>query len=264
MRTNMFSDYLVFVDESGDHSLTSIDPAFPLFSLCFCIVRKAEYAEVVGPRIKHLKFRAFGHDCVILHEADIRRKRGDFAKLGKEQREKFLNQLTDVIGRAEMTVVAVVIDKHALRTRYNNPFHPYHIGLQYGLERVRHFLRMEGQHQVTTHVICEARGRKEDGELESAFRRVCVGENRSDAAYAFDIVVCDKKANSEGRQLSDLMARPIALHVLRPLQPNRAFEVLSRKFFTGTSGVVSGNGLRLQRHPLKPAASPAAVTTGPA
>ena len=35
-----FSNYIVFVDESGDHSLTSIDPQFPVFSLSFCIVRK--------------------------------------------------------------------------------------------------------------------------------------------------------------------------------------------------------------------------------
>ncbi|UIE41753.1 hypothetical protein KOJCDNHJ_00343 [Xanthomonas citri pv. punicae] len=26
-----FSDYIVFVDESGDHGMANIDPAFPLF-----------------------------------------------------------------------------------------------------------------------------------------------------------------------------------------------------------------------------------------
>ena len=35
----MHSDYLVFVDESGDHSLTSIDDAYPLLVLCFCIIK---------------------------------------------------------------------------------------------------------------------------------------------------------------------------------------------------------------------------------
>jgi hypothetical protein len=32
------SDYIIYVDESGDHSLTSIDPQFPVFTLAFCII----------------------------------------------------------------------------------------------------------------------------------------------------------------------------------------------------------------------------------
>ena len=72
------SDYIVYVDESGDHSLTSIDPDYPVFVLSFCIFRKAEYAQAVTPVIRQLKFATFGHDMVVLHEADIRRKKGRF------------------------------------------------------------------------------------------------------------------------------------------------------------------------------------------
>lgn len=32
-----FSDYVVYVDESGDHSLASIDPDYPVFVLALCI-----------------------------------------------------------------------------------------------------------------------------------------------------------------------------------------------------------------------------------
>lgn len=39
------SDYLVFVDESGDHHLTRIDPQFPVFVLLFAILRKDDYVE---------------------------------------------------------------------------------------------------------------------------------------------------------------------------------------------------------------------------
>jgi hypothetical protein len=101
-----------------------------------------------------------------------------------------------------------------------------------GLKRVRHFLRLNGHHDRLTHVVCEARGAKEDADLELAFQRVCDGDNRTNAKYNFDIVICDKKANSEGLQLADLMARPIGLHILRPDQPNGAYEVLSAKFFS--------------------------------
>ena len=43
------SDYIVYVDESGDHSLTSIDPEYPVFVLSFCIFRQGEYAQTVTP-----------------------------------------------------------------------------------------------------------------------------------------------------------------------------------------------------------------------
>jgi len=56
------SDYIVCVDESGDHSLTSIDPDYPSFVLSFCIFRKVEYAQAVTPAIRQLKFATFGHD----------------------------------------------------------------------------------------------------------------------------------------------------------------------------------------------------------
>ena len=110
-----YSDYIVYVDESGDHSLTSIDPDYPVFVLSFCIFRKEEYACGVTPIIRQLKFATFGHDIVVLHEADIRRKRGVFSRLSKEPREAFLNALTDIIGAANFQLVAVVIDKRKLK-----------------------------------------------------------------------------------------------------------------------------------------------------
>jgi len=48
------SDYIVYVDESGDHSLTSIDPDYPVFVLSFCIFRKEVYASGVTPVIRQL------------------------------------------------------------------------------------------------------------------------------------------------------------------------------------------------------------------
>jgi hypothetical protein len=91
-----------------------------------------------------------------------------------------------------MTVVAVVIDKRRMTQRYANPTNPYHVGIQYGLERVRHFLHLQAQHEALTHIVCEARGAKEEADRELAFRQVCDGENRPRAPYAFDIVICDK------------------------------------------------------------------------
>ncbi|MDK9703282.1 MAG: DUF3800 domain-containing protein [Sulfuritalea sp.] len=239
------SDYIVFVDESGDHSLTAINPEWPLFVLSFCIFPVEAYVHQVTPAIRQLKFETFGHDLVILHEHDIRKKKGAFAQLNKEAREVFLDRLTDIIAATDMTMIAVVIDKLRHKAKYSAPEHPYHLAMQFGLERVAHFLALRDQNDAETTVVCEARGAKEDAELELEFRRVCDGANRSKRPYPLHIVIADKKANSEGLQLADLTARPAGLSVLRPEQPNRAWDVLKAKLFAGQHNCVSGNGMKV-------------------
>jgi hypothetical protein len=76
-----FSDYVVYVDESGDHSLASIDADYPVFVLALCVFHKRHYAEKIIPAVGKLKFNYFGHDSVVLHEQEIRKQKGDFAFL---------------------------------------------------------------------------------------------------------------------------------------------------------------------------------------
>jgi len=240
-----YSDYIVYVDESGDHSLESIDPEYPVFVLSFCIFHKEGYACQVTPAIRQLKFSTFGHDMVVLHESDIRRKKGAFSRLSKEPREAFLNQLTDIIGAADFQLVAVVIDKRKLKERYTSPVHPYHLALGFGLERIYRLLKDAGQDDAQTFVVCEARGAKEDAELELEFRRIRDGANYFHHSLPFELIVADKKTNSEGLQLADLTARPIGLCVLRPEQENRAATVLERKYYRDKNGNKMGTGLKV-------------------
>lgn len=243
--TPMFSDYIVYVDESGDHSLESIDQEYPVFVLSFCIFRKDVYAGAMTSAVRKLKFATFGHDMVILHEIDIRKKRGAFVKLGKEARDAFLNALTDIIDAADFKLVAVVIDKHKLKARYSNPGHPYHLAMEFGLERIYRFLKSVGQADRMTYLVCEARGAKEDKELELEFRRICDGANSFHKPLPFDMIIADKRTNSEGMQFADLTARPIGVSVLRPNQQNRAMEVLDGKFYRDGGGNKSGMGLKV-------------------
>lgn len=80
-------------------------------------------------------------------------------------------------------------------------------------------------------MVVECRGKKEDNELELEFRRICDGANRLGISLPFDVIFADKKVDSPGLQLADLVARPVGMSVIRPGQENRAFEVLKRKFY---------------------------------
>lgn len=238
------SDYIVYVDESGDPTLTSIDLEYPVFVLSFCIFQKTVYVETVTPRMRNLKFATFGHDMVILHEQDIRKKTGAFAKLSKEPRELFMSKLTDIMKDSDFNLIAMLIDKRKLKSRYVNPAHPYHLAMEFGLERLFRFMKEKKQDNRLTYIVCEARGAKEDKQLELEFRRICDGDNYFRKMLPFDIIIVDKKTNSEGLQLADLTARPIGLSVLRPDQQNRAVKILESKYYRDVSGRKEGFGLK--------------------
>jgi len=66
-----YSDYIVFVDESGDHSLGSIDPSYPMFVLALCVFRKQDYIDSVCPAVQRFKFKYWGHDSVVLRHTEM-------------------------------------------------------------------------------------------------------------------------------------------------------------------------------------------------
>lgn len=225
---NRFSSFVVYVDESGDHSLESVDPQYPVFVLAFCVFHKGHYAQKVVPAVEGFKFKHFGHDLVVLHETDIRKERGDFRFNSRHHKDAFMDELTGIIDASNFILIGCVIDKRQLRERDSNP---YHLALGFCLETLYELLQEKQQDDLATHVVVECRGKKEDAELELEFRRVCAGENKFGKPLPFQIVFADKKTNSSGLQLADLVARPIGLSVVKAGQANRAFDVLTRKFF---------------------------------
>lgn len=231
-----FSDYIIYVDESGDHSLESVDPQYPVFVLAFCVIKKSDYTQTLVPNVQKFKFDWFGHDSVILHEREIRRAEAPFVFLGDpRKKDAFMDGLSAIVDAAPMKIIASVIRKDELRRRYIYPTNPYELALLFCMERTQIYLHGLGQRAPkVTHIVCEARGGsggKEDKELELEFRRICDGANQlsRQAIDGFEIRFADKRANSTGLQIADLVARPIGLRAIRPTQPNRAFDLIRAK-----------------------------------
>lgn len=244
-----FGKYVVYVDESGDHSLESVDGQYPVFVLAFCVFHKGYYTSNIVPALETFKFKHFGHDVVVLHETEIRKERGSFRFSSRPHKDAFIEELTGIIAANNFILIACVINKVRLRERSENP---YHLALGFCVETLYEFMQEKRQDDVPTHVVVECRGKKEDAALELEFRRVCAGENKFGKPLPFEIVFADKKTNSSGLQLADLVARPIGLSVVRPEQPNRAFEVLKKKFFCSGGRKHTGVGFEgwgLKIHP---------------
>ncbi|MEE9337821.1 MAG: DUF3800 domain-containing protein [Methylococcaceae bacterium] len=241
---NDFSDYVVYVDESGDHGLVSIDPQYPIFVLVFCIFHKQSYLSTVQ-KVQKFKFDNFGHDLIVLHESDIRRDRGDFKILkSRERKEIFINKITNIIEEEEFIVIASVIDKSKLKQKYTSASNPYHIALEFCIERLYLFLKEKGDINKSTHIVFEKRGQNEDDELELEFRRICDRNNLFNKTLPFIFVKAHKQSNSSGLQFADLLARPIGLSILKPTQDNRAFEIIKQKLRC-CNGITNRYGLKV-------------------
>lgn len=238
-----FSDYVVYVDESGDHSLERIDPDYPVFVLALCVFHKRHYAEKIIPAVEKLKFNYFGHDSVVLHEHEIRKQKGEFAFLShKPTRREFIARLSSIMEASNFILMACVVDKTRLSRNEGTGSNPYHIALDICLEILREFLMEKDQAHLQTHVVVECRGKKEDAELELEFRRICDGENPGNRQLPFNIIFADKKTNLTGLQLADLVARPVGLNYIRPGQANQAFELLKKKIFCDGGRKLVGQG----------------------
>lgn len=224
-----FSDYIIYADESGDHSLVKVsDEEYPVFVLAFCIFKKTDYVEKALCKLSQIKFDFWGHDAVVLHSHKIRKQKDEFAMLGNlPTMEKFVDRINEMVTNTPFFVIATVIDKRLLQKQYTTPKSPYNLGLLFCLERATKFLVEQGQKERLTHIIVEARGKKEDAELELEFRRIITQQR---GLARFDIIFSDKKSNGAGLQIADLMAHPVGRHVINPKQENRSYSVVERKF----------------------------------
>ena len=48
-----FSNFVVYVDESGDHGMQTVDPDYPIFVLALCVFYKGHYSKKVVRQLTH-------------------------------------------------------------------------------------------------------------------------------------------------------------------------------------------------------------------
>lgn len=141
-----FGKYIVYVDESGDHSLQSIDQSYPIFALAFSIFHKRHYSETIVPVIEKFKFNHFGHDQVILHEHEILKRVGVFNFSGNRSRQQqFMSDLTRIMAFGYFILIATVIEKQAIK-KHDVDSNAYHLALAHCMETLYELLMEKDEH----------------------------------------------------------------------------------------------------------------------
>ena len=159
---------VLFLDESGDHNLSLIDPQYPIFVLGGVMVEH-EYAEgALVEALNAFKMDMFGRQDLILHTADIARNRNGFERLKDAGfRHAFMVGLNALMSDLQYSVVACAIRKDAHLSRYGlAAVDPYLLSLDIVIER---FCFEIGKAPSGGIVIAERRGATLDRELELAW-----------------------------------------------------------------------------------------------
>ncbi len=244
-------NWLVFVDESGDHGLVNFDPYYPIFVLAALLVTREDH-EALGRDFARLKAKYWPGEKVVFHEREIRRREGPYAKLGPGAYEGFLSELTRVVDGTPFQLMAVVVDKRRLVKRYARPLNPYELALGFVMERVA--LEVGPGYPQTLPFFLEARGRKEDRELLRVAKQLRSGEHLlsrdldSGLRATLGRMRFEFKRKDDllpGLELADLVAWPVGHRYLYPKQKNRAFSVVEQKFRRSPKGRVEGWGLKV-------------------
>lgn len=230
------SKYIGFFDECGDHSMDKIDRDFPLFVLALVIVERQAYTDTILPAVNKLKMQYWNHEGINLHSRDIRKQKGPYSFLRENHSYmEFMDKISDLIDGLPFTLFITGIMKHKHEERYGlNAKNPYHVALAFTMERVLHFMESHGDMELP--LIAEARGNNENEELEREFYKIMAMGTDKDNAERFKKLTCplvfkSKKFNIAGVQIADLCAHPSARYILKPDQPNRAYEIVSKKMY---------------------------------
>jgi hypothetical protein len=237
---------VLFLDESGDHNLSAIDPQYPMFVLGGVIMDKDYADDVLTAELNAFKQALFGRSDIVLHSADITRNRNGFESLkSADFRARFYEALNLLMRRLKYSVVACAIRKDKHLSRYGvAALDPYLLSLNVLVER---FCFDIGKVSGGGVIVAEKRDPTLDRQLDLAWLNLKIqgtqylrANDIEDRILGLNLRV--KGDNIAGLQLADLVVSPIGRYMLgKPEKED--WRVVAEKFRRSPSGRVDGYGL---------------------
>lgn len=235
---------IMFLDESGDHNLSLIDPQYPIFVLGGVIVDEYYYYQTIVPLFEKFKLELFNDENIILHTADIGRNRNGFENLkDTTTRHKFIEKLNELMSNLNYKVIACIIRKEEHLKKYGlHALDPYLISLDILVEQF--IFEIKNENGL---IIAESRGTLLDAEIEIAWLNLRLqgtnhvqAKNISNKIQALNIRA--KKHNDIGLQLADLVISPIARKAIGK-KTNLDYHIVESKLRRSIDNIIEGYGI---------------------
>lgn len=237
---------ILFLDESGDHNLTVIDPQHPIFVLGGVIAEREYALGEMTRKLDAFKMDLFGTTNITLHVADYTRQRNGFERMKERDFcERFYSKLNELIASLDITIVACAILKQQHMDRYGlDAVDPYHLSLNILAERLCFDI---GADASKGKIIAEARDSTLNHQLEIAWLNVKVSGTRFMQAVDINnridsLVLKTKQDKIAGLEIADAIVTPIARRVLRR-NSRIDLDIIKSKMRKNHLGEVMGYGL---------------------
>ena len=238
---------ILFLDESGDHNLTTTDPQYPLFVLAGCVLSQDCHDRTLSARLTDFKQKLFGTKNIVLHYVDYTRNKNGFERMSnKDFREEFYKALNRIIAETDFTLISCIIDKTKHKEKYKAlAIDPYTLSLEIIIERFVKLLVASKEKGV---IVAESRGQQLDNELNLAFLDLKIRGTRFlrpkeivENIQAFNI--SKKEENIAGLQLVDSIVTPIGRRYYRRKNYYLDYDIVKGKFRKIECGKYKGYGL---------------------
>lgn len=236
---------VLFLDESGDHNLTSIDPQHPIFVLGGVIASREYALGEMTDRLNLFKQELFGTTNIHLHTADFTRQKNGFERMmEREFCMRFYEKLNQLISELDISIVACAIKKQRHMEKYGfSALDPYHLSVNVLIERFCFDIGKTGKGRI----VAEARDATLDRQLELAWLNTKV--SGTDYIKAVDLnqridslVLKTKQDRIAGLEIADAVVTPIARRILgRDSRIN--IDIIKSKMRKNSTGDVIGYGL---------------------
>ena len=213
---------VLYIDETGDHSLSKIDKSYPIFVLSGVIIEDSYHDGELTDRLDELKERHFGTKDIILHSKEMTHPQSARSKeyvkfLNTDFRRNFYKGFEHFLKDSNIIVVACVIMKSKHFANYGlEAKDPYLLSFDNLVNRLVFDLSDDQRGRI----VAESRNGVLDNQLEIAYLTSRIqGTNKVQPAelklkLEGSIQFRQKADNIAGLQIADMVASPIARHYL--------------------------------------------------
>lgn len=213
---------VLYIDETGDHSLSKIDDQYPIFVLSGVLVDDGYHDTQLTNRLNSLKTEFFGTKDIVLHSKEMTHPQSANSRLylkflDASFRKRFYKSFENMLDSLDVSIVACVILKNKHFANYGlEAKDPYLLSFDNLLNR----LIFDLSNQEKGRIVAEGRNSVLDNQLEIAFLSTRIeGTNKVQPAEIKlkidkNITFKEKSDNIAGLQIADMVASPIARHFL--------------------------------------------------
>ncbi len=237
---------ILFLDESGDHNLTAIDPQHPIFLLGGVIADKEYALGEMTDKLNAFKIDLFDTTEITLHTADFTRQRNGFERM-KERGfcAEFYQKLNTLISELDIKILACAIKKEHHMKKYGlDAVDPYHLSLNVLVER---FCFEIGENAPKAHIIAESRDATLDRQLDLSWLNLKVSGTHYMQAVDINnrigsLTTKTKNDKLAGLEIADAIVTPIARRILNR-KSRIDLDIIKGKMRKNHLGEITGYGL---------------------